>query len=87
MSPRRNRPRPEDRPPVGGRFAAETTEGGWVVRRISGDGAKTYRCPGCEGLIAAGTPHVVAWPAAGLPGTAGPDARRHWHTPCWTRRR
>jgi hypothetical protein len=25
-------------------------------------------------------PHVVAWPEG------DPDARRHWHTPCWAAR-
>ena len=87
MSPRRNRARPAAPPPVGQRYAVETAEGDWVVRRISGDTDKTYRCPGCEGLIAPHTPHVVAWPAAGLPVASGPEARRHWHSPCWSRRR
>jgi hypothetical protein len=52
----------------------------WLVRRIAGAGAvKTYRCPGCEQPITAGSPHVVAW----LPERS--DERRHWHSPCWRR--
>jgi hypothetical protein len=42
-------------------------------------GDKGYRCPGCEGVIAAGTPHLVVVPAD------APEDRRHWHTPCWRR--
>ena len=60
----------------------------WVVRPVSGAAAtKTYRCPGCDQLIAAGTPHVVAW-STDVPlfgGLAGED-RRHWHRPCWQAR-
>ncbi|HSK58625.1 MAG TPA: hypothetical protein VK935_06180 [Actinomycetospora sp.] len=75
-------------------------EGGWVVRSISGTAAtKSYRCPGCEQEIPAGTPHVVAWPADEPEGTGrhgaerscraegGSPERRHWHTRCWQRRR
>ena len=45
--------------------------------------AKSYRCPGCDQLIPAGTPHVVAWPAADF---GSVEDRRHWHTPCWASR-
>ena len=53
------------------------------VRAVSGArSAGQYRCPGCDQLLAAGTPHVVAWPAD------DPDAadRRHWHDGCWQAR-
>jgi hypothetical protein len=56
-------------------------DGDWVVRTVSGEAAaKTYRCPGCDHEIAAGTPHVVAW-------RVGEESnRRHWHRPCWIAR-
>lgn len=51
------------------------------VRRLTGASAtREYRCPGCHQGIAAGTPHVVAWPATGVDGVG---ERRHWHTRCW----
>ncbi|MFG1932327.1 hypothetical protein ACGFK1_17055 [Mycobacterium sp. NPDC048908] len=46
--------------------------------------SKTYRCPGCDHEIRSGTAHLVVWPADG--GEHAGDARRHWHTPCWTNR-
>ncbi|MGD1170641.1 hypothetical protein ACKUVQ_23540 [Mycobacterium seoulense] len=45
---------------------------------------KTYRCPGCDHEIRAGTAHLVVWPADATLG--GADDRRHWHVPCWTHR-
>lgn len=42
---------------------------------------KEYLCPGCLHEIRSGTGHVVAIPIQ------GPDLRRHWHKPCWERRR
>lgn len=45
---------------------------------------KTYRCPGCDHEIRCGVPHVVVW-QVGSPGAEGAD-RRHWHTPCWSKR-
>ena len=58
----------------------------WTVRRVTGS-EKSYRCPGCDQLIEAGTPHVVAWPADHLFGAqAGMEDRRHWHTACWQAR-
>ena len=40
-------------------------DGEWQVRQVSGSAAtRDYRCPGCDQVIAAGTPHLVAWPAA-----------------------
>jgi hypothetical protein len=54
---------------------------GWVVRPVAGaDATKDYRCPGCDHVLLAGTPHVVVWRADLV------DERRHWHTPCWRRR-
>jgi hypothetical protein len=58
-------------------------DGDWVVRLIPGaSSAKSYRCPGCDQEIPAGTPHLVAWPSL----SPGPSERRHWHRPCWDRR-
>jgi 4'-phosphopantetheinyl transferase EntD len=56
----------------------------WTVQPISAMQAlKEYRCPGCDQVIAAGTGHVVTWPA----GEHGSVAdRRHWHTACWSHR-
>jgi hypothetical protein len=42
--------------------------------------SKSYRCPGCNQLIAPGIGHVVVVP------TEAADLRRHWHTPCWQSR-
>ena len=51
------------------------------VRRVQPYQArKTYRCPGCNGDISAGTGHVVAAPLR------APDLRRHWHHGCWIHR-
>jgi hypothetical protein len=58
-------------------------DGDWVVRLVPGAAsAKSYRCPGCDQEIPAGTPHLVAWPSL----SPGPTERRHWHRPCWDRR-
>jgi hypothetical protein len=53
-------------------------EDGFVVRNV-GLSEVPYRGPGCDHEFS-GVPHVVAWPEG------DPDARRHWHTPCWTAR-
>lgn len=50
-----------------------------VARTTLGDGS--YRCPGCDQLLPAGVPHVVAWRADG-----DGDDRRHWHAACWAHR-
>lgn len=56
----------------------------YQVRKVAGARAvKTYRCPGCDHEIRAGTAHVVAWP---VESGAGPEDRRHWHTGCWAGR-
>jgi hypothetical protein len=58
-------------------------DGDWVVRLVPGAAsAKSYRCPGCDQEIPAGTAHLVAWPSL----TPGLSERRHWHRPCWDRR-
>jgi hypothetical protein len=59
-------------------------DGEWQVRQVPGSSAtRDYRCPGCDQVVAAGTPHIVAWPA-GEHGSV--EERRHWHTPCWAAR-
>ncbi|WP_207839451.1 hypothetical protein [Williamsia soli] len=56
------------------------------VRPISGQRAvKEYRCPGCNQVIFARTPHVVVWPADEYGGGSLVAERRHWHTGCWRR--
>ena len=60
------------------------SDGEWFVRQVSGAGSgRPYRCPGCQGEVLPGVPHVVAWPADGI---GGIDSRRHWHTTCWAAR-
>jgi hypothetical protein len=55
---------------------------GWQVRLVQPSNAtKEYRCPGCNQEIRVGTKHVVAWRDDDTEG------RRHWHLPCWERRR
>lgn len=86
--PRRNQPdrrRAADRPlATGGTERAEQWRGReYRVRTLSGAGSVgPYRCPGCDQLLAANTPHLVAWPAEDLAATD----RRHWHTGCWSAR-
>lgn len=59
-------------------------DGEWQVRQVPGSSAtRDYRCPGCDQVVAAGTPHVVAWPAGDY---GSVDERRHWHTSCWAAR-
>lgn len=74
---------------TGGATSATKSDGRWIMRTIGANQSdKDYRCPGCDGIVVAGTPHVVAWPAAPPLGSAsGLDFRRHWHTACWNRRR
>jgi hypothetical protein len=58
-------------------------DGDWVVRLVPGAvSAKSYRCPGCDQEIPAGTAHLVAWPSL----SPGLSERRHWHRACWDRR-
>jgi hypothetical protein len=60
--------------------------GDWSVRTVSGSD-KTYRCPGCQQEVPAGSTHVVAWNRDTIGGeAAGLDWRRHWHSSCWRRR-
>lgn len=64
-------------------------DGTWQVQSLSADqAAKEYRCPGCNQLVGVGAAHVVAWPVQAPFGqTRAVDARRHWHTSCWARKR
>jgi hypothetical protein len=57
-------------------------DGDWLVRTVPG-GDKTYRCPGCDHEIPAGTGHLVVWPADDRGDLTD---RRHWHTGCWRAR-
>ena len=60
----------------------EEEEEGLEVRTIHPFQArKAYVCPGCQQEIASGTGHVVVVPKGAS------DLRRHWHRPCWERRR
>lgn len=91
--PRRGRKRPYheahvplDPERIGAIPRSEPGPGGesYTVRPVRG-GDKSYRCPGCNQLIAPGTPHLVAWPTDPMFGD-GTESRRHWHTACWSRR-
>lgn len=57
----------------------------WTVQPVSAlQALKEYTCPGCHGVIAPGTAHLVVWRADGVLGDAADlAARRHWHTNCW----
>ncbi len=51
------------------------------VRKVIGSQAtKRYDCPLCNQAIEIGVPHTVVVPEV------APDHRRHFHTPCWTKR-
>ncbi|SMO51340.1 hypothetical protein [Propioniciclava tarda] len=65
------------------------SDGDWVLQSIgAGRSEKAYLCPGCNQQIAAGASHVVVWPSVPAIGaTSGLDDRKHWHRPCWDRRR
>jgi len=90
--PRSNRPRREEPAPIdldravaGWQRLESKRDGQWHVQPMTGANAvKAYRCPGCNGDIEPGTPHLVAWRADGI---MGPEddlaARRHWHRRCW----
>ncbi|ADG77893.1 ATP/GTP-binding protein OS=Tsukamurella paurometabola (strain ATCC 8368 / DSM / CCUG 35730 /CIP 100753 / JCM 10117 / KCTC 9821 / NBRC 16120 / NCIMB 702349/ NCTC 13040) OX=521096 GN=Tpau_1262 PE=4 SV=1 [Tsukamurella paurometabola] len=73
------------RPLSAGGFGSRVDLGddAYQVRTVTGTAAaKDYRCPGCAQVIASGTAHIVAWPAAE---SGGVTERRHWHTGCWRR--
>lgn len=67
----------------------EKADGGWQVQSLPADRAvKEYRCPGCNQSVSEGTAHLVAWRTEAPLGQArAVDARRHWHTSCWERKR
>lgn len=50
---------------------------GFIVREITNQ--KTYVCPGCNGQVPAGIPHLVVMDEY------DEEDRRHWHTSCWRR--
>ena len=81
--PRRNRAAPPPAPRVGGGRTTrrEQFHGDDYDVRTTTVGDGTYRCPGCDQLIAPGLHHVVAWRSDG-----DGDDRRHWHTACWAGR-
>ena len=91
MSPRRNRPKPDDGRPLddealrrGVGSVEGDRHGDWMVRLVPGGAsAKTYRCPGCDQEIRPGTAHVVVWPADERGDLTD---RRHWHSGCWRAR-
>lgn len=68
---------------LGGRSSEDAADGSWTVQSVTGSD-KTFRCPGCQQVIAGGTAHVVAWASDGLLGPqAALEDRRHWHRSCW----
>ncbi len=77
--------------PLSAGFAATThkSDGRWIVQGVAADHSdKTYLCPGCNRDIGPGEPHVVAWPSVpGIGSASAVEERRHWHRPCWNRRR
>jgi len=88
--PRRHRRQPQPDPPDDDGAARRgvpsvevARDGDWLVRPVSGDTGKAYRCPGCDQEIPPGVPHVVAWPADERGDLSD---RRHWHTGCWRAR-
>ncbi|MCW1248734.1 hypothetical protein ODZ83_00710 [Acaricomes phytoseiuli] len=60
----------------------------WLVRPVTAEAAvKDYHCPGCSGVIASGTAHLVVWRHDWMLGEADAIAsRRHWHKACWQKR-
>ncbi|MDQ3945719.1 MAG: hypothetical protein M3357_11320 [Actinomycetota bacterium] len=62
------------------RGGGQSDQGDVEVRHVQPyEALKTYRCPGCDHEIQAGTGHEVVVPLE------SPDLRRHWHTGCWWR--
>ncbi|WP_322859126.1 hypothetical protein U8D42_04215 [Mycobacterium europaeum] len=86
MVRRRTPPRrPSPPPPMLRRVETGPDGHEYEVRPVAGSRAvKTYRCPGCDHEIRAGTAHLVAWTTD--PTLGGADDRRHWHATCWTHR-
>ncbi len=80
---RHNRRRVDDVRPLSAGYASRRRVGDFVVQNVPGAQAtKTYVCPGCNQNIGVGVAHLVAWSDRD-----GPDARRHWHSPCFARLR
>lgn len=63
--------------PLGGFAPSWAQTGQEVVRAVSGERGKAYRCPGCNQEIRPGVPHLVVVSEGDV------GARRHWHTGCW----
>lgn len=62
-------------------------DGDWIVRAVAAASAtKSYRCPGCQQEVPAGTGHLVVWSADPVGGFGDVSDRRHWHTGCWRAR-
>jgi hypothetical protein len=85
--------------PVGSDRVERADDGVYLVRTVPAAAArKTYRCPDCRQAIPPGVSHVMSmplrddgfdrdpFPGRDWTGAGDADARRHWHTPCWTRR-
>lgn len=90
MSRRMNKHQRPTRPlGMGHSSAAHKSDGRWIWRSVPGERAtKSYTCPGCGHPIGVGVAHVVAWPDTPAWGTErAADARRHWHSSCWSRKR
>lgn len=68
---------------TGGRRAESAADGEWVVQSVRGSD-REYRCPGCDQVVPARTPHVVAWRTDTW--RDGLEDRRHWHPACWQAR-
>lgn len=85
---REESPEPGEIKLTGIRRTVTQADGDWFVQTITGANAnKVYRCPGCDMEIPIGTAHVVTWPDYLTGSDAAVGERRHWHTPCWNRRR
>ena len=79
--------RADPTPITGWQNSQSTSDGEFLVQTVPGAASsKSYRCPGCQQLIAPGTPHLVVWPAWTGGADAGVERRRHWHRSCWNRR-
>jgi hypothetical protein len=88
--PRRHRRAPDNGRPVDDEVARRgvqsvevARDGDWLVRSVTGDAGKVYRCPGCDQEIRGGVPHLVVWPADERGDLSD---RRHWHAGCWRAR-
>jgi len=80
-------PEPREFNPNGSRKVESGPGGEWVTQQIAGaESGKTYRCPGCDQIIASSIAHIVAWEYFGGNLDEGVETRRHWHKACWANR-